>query len=63
MSRSKTMAYTLFGLLYVLWLYNFITKIVYVTPRTLDGAVTGQFYVLLLYRDHQVQRHGGVCDR
>ena len=41
----KTMAYTLFGLLYVLWLYNFITKIVYVTPRTPEGAVTGQFYV------------------
>ena len=33
----RTMAYTLFGLLYVLWLYNFITKIVYVTPRTPDG--------------------------
>src|SRR5437868_5151052 len=42
----QTMAYTLFGLLYVLWLYNFITKIVYVTPRAPDGAVTGQFYVL-----------------
>jgi phosphatidate cytidylyltransferase len=42
----KTMAYTLFGLLYVLWLYNFITKIVYVTPRAPNGAVTGQFYVL-----------------
>src|ERR1041385_2607661 len=41
----RTMAYTLFGLLYVLWLYNFITKIVYVTPRTPEGAVTGQFYV------------------
>ena len=41
----KTMAYTLFGLLYVLWLYNFITKIVYVTPRLADGSVTGQFYV------------------
>ena len=41
----RTMAYTLFGLLYVLWLYNFITKIVYVTPRAPDGAVTGQFYV------------------
>jgi phosphatidate cytidylyltransferase len=41
----RTMAYTLFGLLYVLWLYNFITKIVYVTPRTPDGRVTGQFYV------------------
>ncbi len=44
----RTMAYTLFGLLYVLWLYNFITKIVYVTPRSPDGAVTGQFYVLYL---------------
>ncbi len=44
----QTMAYTLFGLLYVLWLYNFITKIVYVVPRSSTGAVTGQFYVLYL---------------
>src|SRR5438477_9212991 len=44
----QTMAYTLFGLLYVLWLYNFITKIVYVVPRSTAGAVTGQFYVLYL---------------
>src|SRR5437764_13491131 len=29
---SQPMAYTLFGLLYVLWLFNFITKIVYLTP-------------------------------
>lgn len=44
----RTMAYTLFGLLYVLWLYNFITKIVYIIPRSPDGAVQGQFYVLYL---------------
>jgi phosphatidate cytidylyltransferase len=44
----RTMAYTLFGLLYVLWLYNFITKIVYVVPRAANGAVMGQFYVLYL---------------
>jgi phosphatidate cytidylyltransferase len=44
----QTMAYTLFGLLYVLWLYNFITKIVYLTPRSTDGHLTGQFYVLYL---------------
>lgn len=44
----QTMAYTLFGLLYVLWLYNFITKIVYVVPRSDTGAVMGQFYVLYL---------------
>ncbi|MDQ6861333.1 MAG: phosphatidate cytidylyltransferase [Verrucomicrobiota bacterium] len=44
----RTMSYTLFGLLYVLWLYNFITKIVYVVPRAPSGAVQGQFYVLYL---------------
>ena len=44
----RTMAYTLFGLLYVLWLFNFITKILYLTPRSSTGAVTGQFYVLYL---------------
>jgi phosphatidate cytidylyltransferase len=44
----RTMAYTIFGLLYVLWLYNFVTKIVYVVPRGPNGAVTGQFYVLYL---------------
>src|SRR3984893_19052791 len=44
----QTMAYTLFGLLYVLWLFNFITKIVYLTPRSSSGQVSGQFYVLYL---------------
>jgi phosphatidate cytidylyltransferase len=44
----QTMAYTLFGLLYVLWLFNFTTKIIYLTPRSGTGAVTGQFYVLYL---------------
>jgi phosphatidate cytidylyltransferase len=44
----RQMAYTLFGLLYVLWLYNFITKIVYVVPRSATGAVQGQYYVLYL---------------
>jgi phosphatidate cytidylyltransferase len=43
-----TMAYTLFGLLYVLWLFNFMTKILYVVPRSSAGAVTGQFYCLYL---------------
>jgi phosphatidate cytidylyltransferase len=44
----QTMAYTLFGLLYVLWLFNFILKIVYVLPRSPTGIVTGQFYCLYL---------------
>jgi phosphatidate cytidylyltransferase len=44
----QTMAYTLFGLLYVLWLFNFMTKIVYLPPRSSTGVVTGQFYCLYL---------------
>src|SRR5436309_7465008 len=44
----QTMAYTLFGLLYVLWLFNFTTKILYLTPRSGAGIVTGQFYCLYL---------------
>lgn len=44
----QSMAYTLFGLLYVLWLFNFTTKIIYVTPRSSSGMVTGQFYCLYL---------------
>jgi phosphatidate cytidylyltransferase len=42
----QTMAYTLFGLLYVIWLFNFMTKIVYVVPRSPNGMVMGQFYCL-----------------
>jgi phosphatidate cytidylyltransferase len=44
----QAMAYTLFGLLYIVWLFNFMTKIVYVMPRSSTGAVTGQFYCLYL---------------
>jgi len=44
----ETMAYTLFGLLYVVWLFNFLTKIVYLAPRGELGETTGQFYVLYL---------------
>jgi len=41
----ETMAYTIFGFLYVLWLFNFVTKLVYLFPRH-HGAFTGQYYVL-----------------
>jgi phosphatidate cytidylyltransferase len=44
----ETMAYTLFGLLYVAWLFNFLTKIVYIIPRNAQGETLGQFYVLYL---------------
>lgn len=43
-----SMAYTLFGLLYAAWLFDFMLKIVYVVPRTPHGETLGQFYVLYL---------------
>ncbi len=44
----QTMAYTLFGLLWIPWMFSFITKILFLSPRTADGEPTGQFYVLFL---------------
>lgn len=44
----RTMAYTLFGLFYIPWLFSFILKIVYLAPPAEDGSPTGQWYVLLL---------------
>ena len=46
-SPLETMAYTLFGLLYVPWLFGFVTKIVYVIPHE-PGHVKGHLYVLFL---------------
>ena len=48
LSPLETMAYTIFGLLYVPWMFSFVTKIVYATPRGVDGHVTGHLYVLWL---------------
>ncbi len=44
----RAMSYTVFGLLYIPWLFSFITKIIFLTPRAADGTTTGQYYVLFL---------------
>ncbi len=44
----ETMAYTLFGILWIAWMFNFITKILYVVPRGAEGEPMGHFYVLFL---------------
>ncbi|MEO7933503.1 MAG: phosphatidate cytidylyltransferase [Chthoniobacterales bacterium] len=47
-SPIETMAYTIFGLLYVVWLFSFIIKVVYIVPRNADHSIGGQFYLLYL---------------
>jgi phosphatidate cytidylyltransferase len=44
----EAIAYTVFGLLYIPWLFNFLTKIIYLTPRAENGDTTGQFYLIYL---------------
>ena len=41
-------AFTVFGLLYVPWMFNFLTKILFLAPRAEDEATTGQYYILFL---------------
>jgi phosphatidate cytidylyltransferase len=44
----ESIAYTVFGLLYIPWLFNFITKIIFLAPRTETGEPTGLYYVVFL---------------
>jgi len=44
----EAIAYTVFGLLYIPWLFNFVTKIIYLSPPTATGEPTGQYYVIFL---------------
>lgn len=44
----EAIAYTVFGLIYIPWLFNFLTKILFLAPRAADGGTTGQYYLVLL---------------
>ena len=43
-----TIAYTLLGLAYIPFLATFTAKLIYLTPRTGDGTLTGHYYLLFL---------------
>jgi phosphatidate cytidylyltransferase len=44
----ETMANTVFGILYVPWLLNFITKLTYLDVPSVGGSEGGRFFVLYL---------------
>lgn len=44
----EAIAYTVFGLLYIPWLFNFVTKIIFLTPPDAAGHTTGQYYLVYL---------------
>jgi phosphatidate cytidylyltransferase len=44
----QAIAYTVFGLLYIPWLFGFLLKILYLPPPDAAGHPTGQYYVIFL---------------
>ena len=45
---AASIAYTLLGVVYIPFLASFTTKLLYITPQTGTGAITGHFYLLFL---------------
>ena len=47
-ASAEGIAFTLFGVTYIPWLFSFLLKILYLTPLTSTGLITGTPYVLFL---------------
>lgn len=47
-TSAEGIAFTLFGVIYIPWLFSFVLKILYLTPRTATGELSGTYYALLL---------------
>ncbi|MBX9577548.1 MAG: phosphatidate cytidylyltransferase [Chthoniobacterales bacterium] len=47
-ASAEGIAFTLFGVAYIPWLFSFVLKILYLTPCTATGTLTGTYYVLFL---------------
>ena len=45
---AEAIAFTLFGVIYIPWLFLFMAKLLYLTPRTHDGFTTGQYLALFV---------------
>jgi len=45
---AEAIAFTLLGVIYIPWLFLFLAKLFYLTPRTWDGHPTGQYLVLFV---------------
>ena len=44
----QAIAYTVFGILYIPWLFGFLLKILYLPPPDATGHPTGQYYIIFL---------------
>jgi phosphatidate cytidylyltransferase len=47
-ATAEAITFTLFGILYIPWLFLFMAKMLYLTPRDAAGCLTGQYLVLFV---------------
>lgn len=47
-ATAEAITFTLFGLVYIPWLFLFMAKLLYLAPRDADGNTTGQWLVLFV---------------
>ena len=47
-ATAEGITFTLLGVIYIPWLFLFMAKLLYFTPRTPDGHLTGQYLVLFV---------------
>ena len=47
-ATADSIVYTLFGVVYIPWLFLFMAKLLYFTPRDVHGFLTGQYLVLFV---------------
>lgn len=47
-TSAEGIAFTLFGIIYIPWLFSFVAKLVYLTPTDSNGLLTGPYYVIFL---------------
>ena len=47
-ATAEAITFTLFGVVYIPWLFLFMAKLLYLTPRSPDGHLTGQYLVLFV---------------
>lgn len=47
-STAEAIVFTLFGIVYIPWLFLFMAKLLYLTPRDAEGHTTGQYLVLFV---------------
>jgi len=45
---AESVAFTLFGVIYIPWLFLFMAKLLYMTPRDIHGFTTGQYLALFV---------------